>query len=81
MWDLIVSVPDHCLSFYFENAIRELFIMHLQKETRLVIIRKCTFKLKTSLSLKAGGYILNSHLALFQPSKIRKEDSKPSHIA
>ena len=19
MWDLIVSVPDHCLSFYFEN--------------------------------------------------------------
>ena len=20
MWDLIVSVPDHCLSFYFPNA-------------------------------------------------------------
>ena len=20
MWDLIVSVPDHCLSFYFTNA-------------------------------------------------------------
>ena len=20
MWDLIVSVPDHCLSFYFEDA-------------------------------------------------------------
>ena len=19
MWDLIASVPDHCLSFYFEN--------------------------------------------------------------
>ena len=19
MWDLIVSVPDHCLSFYFED--------------------------------------------------------------
>ena len=19
MWNLIVSVPDHCLSFYFEN--------------------------------------------------------------
>ena len=19
MWDLILSVPDHCLSFYFEN--------------------------------------------------------------
>ena len=21
MWDLIVSVPDHCLSFYFEEKI------------------------------------------------------------
>ena len=21
MWDLIVSVPDHCLSFYFTNCI------------------------------------------------------------
>ena len=21
MWDLIVSVPDHCLSFYFGNHI------------------------------------------------------------
>ena len=21
MWDLIVSVPDHCLSFYFEKQI------------------------------------------------------------
>ena len=20
MWDLIVSVPDHCLSFYFEQS-------------------------------------------------------------
>ena len=22
IWDLIVSVPDHCLSFYFETKIR-----------------------------------------------------------
>ena len=21
MWDLIVSVPDHCLSFYFAHAL------------------------------------------------------------
>ena len=21
MWALIVSVPDHCLSFYFENVL------------------------------------------------------------
>ena len=23
MWDLIVSVPDHCLSFYFTTAVAE----------------------------------------------------------
>ena len=23
MWDLIVSVPDHCLSFYFESYLVE----------------------------------------------------------
>ena len=28
MWDLIVSVPDHCLSFYFE------FIVEALKTTR-----------------------------------------------
>ena len=22
MWDLIVSVPDHCLSFYFERKMK-----------------------------------------------------------
>ena len=28
MWDLIVSVPDHCLSFYFDimNWVKELKI-------------------------------------------------------
>ena len=27
MWDLIVSVPDHCLSFYFDHLFgKELFI-------------------------------------------------------
>ena len=24
MWDLIVSVPDHCLSFYFDTPPHEL---------------------------------------------------------
>ena len=23
VWDLIVSVPDHCLSFYFPNTFRQ----------------------------------------------------------
>ena len=24
MWDLIVSVPDHCLSFYFPNILQHI---------------------------------------------------------
>ena len=27
MWDLIVSVPEHCLSFYFENFIIQNYIL------------------------------------------------------
>ena len=30
MWDLIVSVPDHCLSFYFSNCID--YFCHLAGE-------------------------------------------------
>ena len=26
MWDLIVSVPDHCLSFYFDTHMGKLLI-------------------------------------------------------
>ena len=33
MWDLIVSVPDHCLSFYFEPE-------RLTEESRLFISLK-----------------------------------------
>ena len=34
MWDLIVSVPDHCLSFYFVHTLLKfrntnIFIRHL----------------------------------------------------
>ena len=30
MWDLIVSVPDHCLSFYFvfDNTFLSLYILY-----------------------------------------------------
>ena len=34
MWDLIVSVPDHCLSFYFESVfvlVRYIFNFHSNK--------------------------------------------------
>ena len=36
MWDLIVSVPDHCLSFYFTLKIKLCFVL-------LVKILNCTF--------------------------------------
>ena len=29
MWDLIVSVPDHCLSFYFSETIVYGIVMNL----------------------------------------------------
>ena len=35
MWDLIVSVPDHCLSFYFDlmfNLFRIAFWPSVEKE-------------------------------------------------
>ena len=30
MWDLIVSVPDHCLSFYFAISNWDFFIIIIQ---------------------------------------------------
>ena len=29
MWDLIVSVPDHCLSFYFQVSVDFLRVLQL----------------------------------------------------
>ena len=36
MWDLIVSIPDHCLSFYF---IKDLFSDYL--EITIAVIVQC----------------------------------------
>ena len=35
IWDLIVSVPDHCLSFYFDLAVETgvLILFHLSVES------------------------------------------------
>ena len=29
MWDLIVSVPDHCLSFYFVSCSCRIIVIHI----------------------------------------------------
>ena len=31
MWDLIVSVPDHCLSFYFSHDVAHFLILIMLK--------------------------------------------------
>ena len=43
MWDLIVSVPDHCLSFYFtlERHTISMFKSLISKDARSVHV-KCT---------------------------------------
>ena len=33
MWDLIVSVPDHCLSFYFDLAEEGFFLIPKKTKT------------------------------------------------
>ena len=43
MWDLIVSVPDHCLSFYFERNVYCLTMKLLQSK------RRCTRDIKYRL--------------------------------
>ena len=43
MWDLIVSVPDHCLSFYSNllSAVFKLWMLYFQRITLKII---CLFK-------------------------------------
>ena len=38
MWDLIVSVPDHCLSFYFARNVTASSIISLMLEEILMIL-------------------------------------------
>ena len=48
MWDLIVSVPDHCLSFYFEKA----NIKFLKTDVKWI---NCRWKLK-SMTIEIHSY-------------------------
>ena len=41
MWDLIVSVPDHCLSFYFKYGARQFFIS-VKEELLKLVFKQCT---------------------------------------
>ena len=35
MWDLIVSVPDHCLSFYFSS------LLETQNDINVGLVKMC----------------------------------------
>ena len=41
MWDLIVSVPDHCLSFYFAH------IMYIKKTEISMVAGSCCSSIRT----------------------------------
>ena len=43
MWDLIVSVPDHCLSFYFRKTFSKFYRRHYE------LVSKFNVGLKTLL--------------------------------
>ena len=38
MWDLIVSVPDHCLSFYFSSYLDVVFVCFKSESTATNIV-------------------------------------------
>ena len=42
MWDLIVSVPDHCLSFYFPIEEYSSYVKQLSDISKIVIYKKLT---------------------------------------
>ena len=37
MWDLIVSVPDHCLSFYFVSSCKYMYIQVMLNNPRKLL--------------------------------------------
>ena len=58
MWDLIVSVPDHCLSFYFDNVSNEM--LKYSTTTLLPCLHKLfnlVFSSRVYPSSWATGYI------------------------
>ena len=45
MWDLIVSVPNHCLSFYFVNLkLLEMFVSYRHISRLLIMCRTICFR-------------------------------------
>ena len=71
MWDLIVSVPDHCLSFYFTSIWKSSVIMPLFKKGesnlpsnyRSISLLSCVGKLMERLVYKhVYNYLIENSL-------------------
>ena len=67
MWDLIVPVPDHCLSFYFKNKnmwIVIYILLNASHTTDMLINNKlCNYKMTKG---SKNFFILSVFLAGFQ---------------
>ena len=56
MWDLIVSVPDHCLSFYLELKVKSRKIDYV---THVIPLKmKCTFCVSVKTMKVRGKYFM-----------------------
>ena len=58
MWDLIVSVPDHCLSFYLELVVQSLMMMqfrfNLTKDTLILPVHSTLLPIVVSMISSSG---------------------------
>ena len=73
MWDLIVSVPDHCLSFYFELQRRRRLLWTLRRLNE--IIQSCSYSGKNVLSkvenFQDGGFAVGQEKFNKKVNKLR----------
>ena len=53
MWDLIVSVPDHCLSFYFRPYTVTTLLLSSTKssEHQFMTFRRCAWRFLSNIEL------------------------------
>ena len=50
MWDLIVSVPDHCLSYYFGRRNNTITFIHWANITLTFVLKRLRLHLMTTIS-------------------------------
>ena len=47
MWDLIVSIPDHCLSFYFDTMVPFVYMLKPRSKEKAISILSKRHKIQT----------------------------------